>query len=171
MVNSRASDVLELLDKHVATGTEASYTFTPVGAINDTKYSYILVIVSLKQTAAFVTEMIVNASVGTTNHTTGRRFTGSGETDISIASAAHIQLLTVTGSADHVFGEVKIFCPSYGTSDIYTYSTFCSGAGNRQDMCTSQTTGTHAEITSIKIETSTSTWIAGSTFAVYGVKR
>ncbi len=168
MTNSRASRGMVVLDKHEATGTEASYTFTPDPAILNDKYSKILIIFDGKTTASLALELKINGSA--TGHywtmTENNQGTLTGST-ASNASEFPLADTSVITAATHLMGEISLYLSDIATAVVSIDSTI--GAGRHYNKMTGNIVT--STITEIKIQTSTSTWVAGTKIIIYGVVR
>jgi len=174
------SPLLVKLDDHTAGGVESSYTFTPGTALDFDTYSTIKVVVAGEATGAFALQMVLNGSATSTYNTGGETVTTAGaRTGVGDAATAQATILSTTciGAAGRDF-EVTIEFNEQGTS--YTgmtkhYPTWrsagqCGDAGIYEDRGGSKNTVMRT-LSSIKLQTSTSTWKQNTHIITYGVLR
>ncbi len=169
-----AVDNLKLLDTHEATGTESSYTFTPAAALSGDTYDLIIIYISGINTAALALELIINGIV-TGYYNDGQRTGGGTITALDENNLAHwviasATILDTTVDQFNIIVEIQIPDPSIvaGTEQFGMHSRAITSRQKTEIKSGSVIAGN--EITSIKIETSTSTWVLGTKINTYGVK-
>jgi len=162
---------LESIAQHTALGTEAIHTFDfsadPLDLVG--KYSAIVIIISGETTASLQLELKIN---GTTtlysiNGTQSDSGTISGIARQSQAQWAILETaLLDTGRRFMGHVMIKLTDP---TDDLCINGQMLAIGEGLYNFGGAQTTDT-TEINEIIIETSTSTWLAGTRFNVYGIR-
>ena len=169
-----------LLDDHVAGGTEATYTFTPGAAISSAAYSSINIVFKIALTAnTNPLNITINGSSNywyyanfnyqdsSTNSWTDSTRVGTGSATFELASS------TFTTASDGLVGTAEILWSNIGGGNEETVVK--SFASQTNPIMWEEHTGvnlnnTGGNISSITFSTST-TWVAGSEFMIYGVLR
>ena len=172
------STPLVVLDNHIASGAEASYTYTPGTALSFTTYSKIIVEIDMSATASFILQAVLNGVGGTVNYSWGERMAvAPSVTAITPASgAAELVLGTATliAAADNSFGgrfQIYSVLAAGGVGIIAGDSFLTEQVNANAEILAHKTDIDIDEISSIKLQTSTSTWKANSRITIYGVKR
>ncbi len=169
MTNSRARGRLDLLDHHLATGTEATYTYTKTLDMKVT-YREILIIITGKATAAFNLAIKLNAQ---TDYDYAQLMGDTTTASAALAAAqANVPLLTsaIIDGAVPFYQKLTIACND--ADDTLMCLSHGSAPHEGQEVKAFQAmAGSTTTITSIEILTSTSTWIAGTEISIYGLKR
>lgn len=163
----------EMLDNHLASGAESSYTFTPGTALSGDTYSEIIINYDLVPTAVFALQGVINAIGGGSNESWGTKTTTTAVSAINATAAAQIQLAStaICEGTRPVVGQLRLLLvQAHATRQCLGFSTFTSTAEIMEVMShvVDVTTDT---ITSIKTQTSTSTWTTNSRITTYGVRR
>lgn len=171
-LTTAASEVVEILDNHEASGAEASYTFTPSSALTTDDYSEIIVLMDFEATATFALEMILNG-VTSNYFSKGFRADGVALTNIAHNNQTEIQICSTTAATTNVpmFSKISIGMIDTDAGDLAGFSTTGQGTGALYENMFFSKQAVTAEITSIKMQTSTSTWKIGSKITTYGRKR
>jgi hypothetical protein len=169
-----------ILDDHVAGGTEATYTFTPGVAISSANYSSLKIVFKIALTAnTNPLNITINGSSNywyyanfnyqdsTTNSWTDSTRVGTGSATFELASS------TFTTASDGLVGTAEILWSNIGGGNEETVVK--SFASQTNPIMWEEHTGvnlnnTGGNISSITFSTST-TWVAGSEFMIYGVLR
>ena len=161
----------ELLDDHLAAGVESSYTFTPTVPLDIVDYSKFVVEISGDSSAAFDLRTVINGVGGTANNSIGGQFNAM--LGLNFANAPYWTVASsalITAASKTFVVTLDIMLTDSGTQDIQGLSRATSTTGLSQWLghliFTAATT-----LTSIKVQTSTSTWKAGSRITIYGVRR
>lgn len=166
-----STTVYEVLDNHVAAGAEASYTFTPTAALTFITFSKIVVELLLRPTgAAFTLGQVLNGVGAGLNSARGFYWTGSGIVNVMTGLQPYVEIANPTIFPSNTgFGTVQISSSPVDV-DLVTRSEFNSDGS---DECQFMSGGTYNvnTITSIRYQTSVSTWATGSRITIYGVLR
>jgi len=168
-----ASGKWTTIEDHEASTTEASFTFTIDPAIDFDDDSMIILVCDYEATAAFALEMTING-LAAGYHDDGYRIVGGAETLINVDAAALGIIATATLSVANntTAGLVEIMLGKAGIADAPVFlSRFVGGAGLGIEVMSHSVDDAEASINEVKIETSTSTWKAGSRFTLYKVAR
>ena len=161
------SSSYEVLDNHTASGTEASYTYTPGAALDFATYSKIIIEFMGSSTATFTLQLVLNGIVGTDNFARGFYVDGSAITHRNVGSTSSMELcLNTVNGAGNLFGTTEICSKVTALTCKSMYT--CSGTDSSQYMNGTSVGAT--TVTSIKLQTSTSTWTTGTRITIYGVK-
>ncbi len=159
-----------LLDHHVATGTEATYTYTPSVALDlKSIYREIYIIITGKATATFTLKVKLNAATNYDN-----AFISLDTTTVAGAvqvDETAIDLIPngILDGAMPFHSQISIFCNDAVDQLCLIARTVASHEGQYLQATDNQTSAT--AITAIEVLTSTSTWIAGTEITTYGIKR
>jgi len=165
----------ELLHNYEASVAEATHTFTPASALDFDTYSEIRVIFDGITTASLALELIVNGERGINDYIgTGKRFAITPTETLISENAPQWTLATTTmlsGVNNAFFGEITLGANSTGGANDLLINSRFNTVGISEEKTGGNQTDTIDEITSILIETSTSTWVIGTKMTVYGIKR
>lgn len=166
------NEKLEVLDNHEATGTESSHTLTK--ELSNDVYSKIIVVIDGEITATMDLEMVINSIEGTANYSRGSN--SNGITRVEISHASHDAMVicpseTLTSSDMQFGGKVEIYMNDVNKNDILAISDISDVANPRENHFACIVGDTDTTIHSIKIQTSTSTWKAGTKITIYGLRR
>ncbi len=173
MTNSRATGgKLQLLDEHVATGTEATYTYTPSPALNMlNKYAEIYVKINGLTTASLELRMKLNAKTDYNEQTLETKSTVLVGADIDANSSfVLLNANLITGaSAFESKASISLMTTSIATMTISSKGTVPNIGFFSSYGAVGVDTGN--TITSIEILTSTSTWATSTEILIYGLLR
>ncbi len=168
MTNSRASKSPILLDHHLATGTESTYTFTK-NLDMKLQYREITLIITGKATAALAMQLLINAA---TDYDFAQIEHDTTTGTFAIAAAA-----TELGLLGNVILDgakpfhLKVTIVLNDATDTYMIQSWASAPHEGQLLYTSEDQTSSTTITSLQIKASTSTWIAGTEITIYGLPR
>jgi len=169
-----APQQLELLDNHEAASAESTYTFTPGTALSVDDYSMIMVVIGMENTAAFALQAVINAIAGSNNSSDGFRSDGSTLTDITLAATTQLQIASTSifgGGTNQGFGVIEIYLDDSLSNDINVLSRIGNTGNGRMEYMNGWIVANATTITSITLQTSTSTWRAGGKITTYGLRR
>ncbi len=170
MPNYKSGNKYELLDNHLATGTESTYTYTPVTPLDmKTRYHELIILVRGKATAALTLNMLINAG---TNY--DQAFLDMDTTTVAGSIAVDLTVINLLGSSK-IDGAVSFNCKAAITlndaNDLFQI--IIQGGASHEGLgfraIEDQTSAT--TISTIQVVTSTSTWIAGTEITIYGIRR
>ncbi len=171
-MNYKARNKYRLLDDHEATGTEAIYTFTKTLTTDD--YSAIEIYITGLTSATLALEMVLNGSESTNNYSYGLYCTASAIATLAKTGADAMTLLSATSlsSTDPFTGKIIITLEDQDAAyNVSAYSVFQAANNNRSESMFHTNNQNLTSITSITIQTSTSTWTSGTRILIYGVQR
>ena len=168
-----------LLDDHVASTTENSYTYTPASALNmETTYSKVFVVWSLNECSATSgIRMNLNALASGQN-SDGIRFDGTAVTNLSGAGLVGVYLESNVVASVGYAGITEIVYNISGGGHTQTMRCYTRGSGDLGSwrvgtVWQGNLTGSGNTISSIKIDMVsliTDHWVAGSRIMTYGVE-
>ncbi len=164
---------MKLLDSHEATGTESSYTFTPATPFTNTEYSQIIVIITGRSTASLAIEMVINAL--TTKYYSEKVQISSGTlSGVSHANLSEWELcpttIITTSSMFSIRVEIHIPDASMTSEKLEGHVRATGQVQIIQQGGILNDNSNENDISSIKVQTSTSTWATGTTIHTYGLK-
>ncbi len=168
MTNSRATRGLILLDKHIAATTEASYIYNTL--IKSSQYSKIIIQIMGGTTAALEMQLIINSNENT-NYQYHKEVMLSGtKTDSETLTVASLPLAsTAILTAVTMFNTTaEIILNSLDESYIHYTAYSQSGIDSDFERYNGLTVEETGDLTEIEIQTSTSTWIAGTRILIWG---
>jgi len=159
-----------LLAKHKAVVAESTKTFN-LADILDSKFSEVKIIINGEMTASAALQLVLN-NLGTNYLQKGHRSVGGTITAINITTGAVLTVAStsvLTGSTTF-YSEVTIQKDeagvwSGGKTSTHGFSVGLEETGWNHDVATK------SKIETITLSTSASTWKAGTTIEIYGVKR
>ncbi len=172
MANYKNKGQLVLLDSHIATGTETSYTYTPPASLSHPTYTKLIIEYKMQCTAALKLQAKINADVtyweeGYT--IIAGTFAGYNNTNVAIIELAGTATI---GANIIVQGTMEIYLPSSTMANekiqTYSHTTTSKSAIQVNAMAIGIDS---AALTSLEILVSTSSWMAGSTIDIYGVRK
>jgi len=159
---------LELLDAHLAGGTETDYTFTPTTPLDmENTYSDIMVLINLvDRSATSDVGLVMNGLTAYARENWIKLASGTMTSGWNNGANTYIKIMA--GGALGVQGVLHLSCNA-------GHPTVISQCNQDHDiaywlMGYNYATG-HTTITSIKIELDTGTWDANSNITTYGLKR
>ena len=166
----------EYLTTYTAAQAEATYTYTPASALTFANYSAIIIEIDGEITAALSLRLRINGGVTAGNYKSQGMTTdgstvaalddGGSQTSYALASSS---LLNTAN--DQFLGQAEIRMGNTTTQRAVVFARICEPSGGTKTEITSGYIIGATEITSITILTSTSTWLTGTRFSIYGVKR
>jgi len=159
---------LKLLESYEATSAEASHTFTISEDFND--ISELLLIIDGTPTLDHALELILNTRT-TGYYVASRRIQSAVETFIDISNASEMQISSIelNGTNTTYAGRVMIHLGKGATSDLIMADFIMASIGQEVGRGYQNTDTT--SITSIKVQTSTSTWRVGTRMSLYKIQR
>ena len=163
---------LELLAFHEAATTESSYVYTPSASLNADDYSAWKVYFHGHTSDSLELRLRWNNLSNSEYQNIGIRYNGSAVTNITAGSntAMLVADATTIPIARQVWATAELYIndipgtKSFAQSKAYSYSQIT------QDMQCYHTSNA-AALSKIEVMTSTSTWVAGTKIAVYGVRK
>lgn len=163
---------MELLASHRATGTEATFDFTGLNIDLDAEYSELIVKFGGDCTATLALELTLNDDV------LGYRFDKLSQITTTLAGAAAANQASWIVASTTVIpaGRFTQFTAKIKFQGVNADSFFCqswvgaSPTGQEWISGDADIGGAGSTITSLAIDTSTSTWKAGTQIDLYGVK-
>ncbi len=168
MPNYKAANRMVLLDNHLATGTEADYTFTKDLDMK-TKYREILIIINGSATAAFILEMLISAH---TNYDFADLLQDVGVLGGSVGLDATQMTVLQAGVIDGAVPfHAKITIQLNDAVDKYEVQIQSGADHEGQEFINWRDETSETTISALKFQTSTSTWIAGTEISIYGIQR
>lgn len=173
-VSTPSVNVFQVLDNHIAAIAENTYTFTPAVPLTMAQYSVFIVEIVGRTTLALALQAQINGTA-VQNYSYGLRKTQTPlVTAISTAiNAANLSLLTagILIAGAEFSGQLRIIIPENGSNIIgsseFQESINIFGCESLQHVVNVAST----TLVSININTSASTWQAGTRITIYGVKR
>jgi len=160
----------ELLDEHVAAGTESTYTFTPAAPLTSDLFSEIRVYYEMDSSAALALEMKLN---GHTDYDWSKAFIrGAGVSGLTGLGTTEYELISATSvnGAQEFAGIARILQMDMAGGKMYIESYFSQARDCEVGGGSDETTDILG-IDTIETRTSTSTWAIGSKITTYGVKK
>lgn len=163
---------LSLLDSHVASGTESTYTYTPGTALTASDYSKFFIVIRGQMTLAFTLQLVLNGIV-TTYQTNGwRNANATTDTNDKVVNGTEYKIHDSSLGGTNADFEALIEIMINGIAS--NRPSFRSWCNDNTDLTNSRYWGTISgtavtTITSINIKASTSTWKAGTQIHTYGV--
>jgi len=161
-------DLIETYEASIAEGSK-TFTFTEITFDDD---SELVLVMDGAVTASLALEIAVNGDTTTNYFTDGRRISAGTETIIDINSAEFwtVASTSILGIANqNFFGNIRFMRSKALTLDRPNMISEFIGAGQEQVSC--QLTSVETGISSIEVNTSTSTWGIGTRFSLYRVRR
>jgi len=166
--------IYELLDTHIAVGTEATYTFTPADPLDNDTYSEIVSVLDGDITAILALQMKVNA-LATLYSVEKLTVVGGVITGVSQISTPQWELigtalLNIATRKFAVVTHLMIGDSAFSFPHVGGFYQAKADLGYVTGTLRQFTNG-EDDITSIEWKTSASTWTAGTTIDTYGVRR
>jgi len=165
-----AGGSLELLDVHTATGTESSYTFTQ--DLDKSNYSNFDIIFQGDATAELALLMQVNGSTSSNHHYTLIYSDGSSITDSWVEDSTSFPLISTNLNSTNphaLYASCQLRTNVVGEQYlIYTSFAHAYPQLRWEEYVGIDSGITTGDISSIKIFTSTSTWLSGTRISTYG---
>ncbi len=170
MTNSRASGGLLKVANYKASGTDADETFTFIPIFDPEKYSRIIIQMEGTATAALDILMQINSLTTNTYFEEGLSMTAGTVAGVNRNAQAQ-QIIHTAGGANAFSIELQIGVHETTDTSIFGNAQSHNLEGEiayRRSFYNSTATAT---ITTIKIYTSTSTWIAGTRITIWFQRR
>jgi len=166
---------MELLDHHIATGTESTYTFTPSTALDiQSTYAKIIVFFSGVNTASLAMQVKIDA-LTSYDYSKLLADTTTVSTALTTAAGAFEVIGTelIDGNSAFFAGALELWTlqSSGGTDRCMIRSVGWTAHEGNQICAGAPASGDTEEIASIEVLTSTSTWTANTEIFIYGVLR
>jgi len=166
--------IYELIDSHVAVGTESTYTFTPATAIDPDDVSAVIVRISGEASGAFNLELQINAETDTQYINDGFRLAAGVETILRAVTDSWILASTSVIDAANINFAADIELKIPDSADSFPFPLAFAKAYSRNGVAEWNAlllNKAHSEISAINIFTSASTWKAGTKIDTYQVLR
>lgn len=172
---AKEADGMVLLGKHTAEVAESSFTFDFADVDMFNKYSEVILKINGETNASLALEVVINGVGGTANFSLGYHANGSTLTNITNSGGTtemQIASTTLLSAIRKFTGNVRMFAGQSGTDTLLMESIITeNGRPSNEYMSHLLNSFTGGKLTSLKIQTSTSTWEIDTTFTVYGVKK
>jgi len=166
---------MELLDHHIATGTESSYTFTPSSALDiQSTYGKIIIFFSGVNTATLAMQVKID-SIASYDYSKLLADTSTVSTALTTGASTFEVIGTelIDGNSAFFSGclELWSFQTSGATDRCMIKSSGWTAHEGQQHTYGIPATGDTETIANIEVLTSTSTWTANTEIFIYGVLR
>jgi hypothetical protein len=158
-----------LLERTELNASAASVTFAN---IPQTGYTDLKIETSLRDTSTGVVRIVNLTLNGSTANFTGRNIQGNGSATGSFSQARRVLLSASSSSTANTFSNGSIYFPNYTSSTNKSFSADSVGENNATESYQSLDAGlwsNTAAITSIEITPDSGSFVAGSTFSLYGI--
>ena len=163
----------EVIETHIATGNESTFTFT-FPAIDFQSYSKLVLIIDGNLTASANLELKLN-SITTWYYTDGQRISNGTQTIINSGALSHFVIgsTSILNTSNVQFtGQIDILLSNSGGSGgrptIYSHVT---GSNAIYESISGNIASNVTSLTDVILETSTSTWKSGARMTLYKVAR
>ncbi len=166
------SGLLTAIESYEASSAEATHTFT-FTAIDFDDVSHLLLVIDGSTTAAQQLLLVFNADTSSLYYTDGTSTTGGAETLLDINAAASGEIFSASelyAANQYYLAYIIIGINKGATLDAPTAIINGSVYGRARQSIT-RLHADHADISSIEIKTSTSTWKIGTRMTLYKVAR
>ena len=167
-----SSSTLELLDIHIATGVESSYTFTPASPLLPADYQEFWVFIKGESTLAYDLQLILNGVTATYQYNGWRNSNGTSDINDKGVNAAEYKIYNgIMGGSNADFdGWIRIVVNGIAGSRPSFHSVYSNSNDLTHQRMWGTNSGTAATtLVTMKLETSTSTWKAGTSIRTYGI--
>ncbi len=168
MPNYKARGKKTLLDHHKATTTESSYTFTRSLDMKNI-YRSIEILITGAASAALAMELVINA--GTNFDHSNLIMDTSTLTGGLVVDATEIPILSAAILDDGEEFMIKLEIAYSGVTDKLILQSMATAPHEGLDFRSATAETVASIITSLKIQTSTSTWFAETEITIYGILR
>jgi hypothetical protein len=161
----------KLIDKTILTGTQATITFTGLGAYSS-DYTDLKMVWSVRAGADTAVDISFN---GTYSNRSRKSLFGDGSGATS-TSASNFYIYGGQGRTDwtaDTFSNCELYIPNYSSSNYKSFSADAVNENNSSTAYMSFTAGLWSDtaaITSIKIEPVAGSFVSGSSVYLYGIK-
>jgi len=165
-----ADPATQLIDSHIALGSESTYTFTPATAIAGADVAEVIVEINGDSDAAFNLLMELNNDASAQYFTDGRSIVGGVEGIIDINAATSGQLLgaSIGGGNDTFHVKTIIYVPDASiANDIIEWNTIGGSTLRIDERVHGLLSVVLNEINDFEWKTSASTWGVGTTIDTY----
>jgi len=163
---------LEILDNYVAPGAESGHTFTPGTPLSTVDYSKFIIEIDGRITAALALQLVINGLGGTLYDGTAWTSDGSAITPLPFANDSEAEIVGsgILSSANQSFaGTIEVYIAEANTRP-FIISRMTRDDGRSQFTCFHVDAIT-STIISLRLQTSTSTWLEDTKISIYGVNR
>ena len=161
-----------LIEAQTLSSSQASITLGSGGTIPQT-YTDLKILVSARHSTAEVSNDILVSFNGSTSNFTATRLYGSGSGTGSDTNARSMGTTVGASATASTFANNEIYIPNYTSSNYKSYSTEQVGENNATPAYAILIAGLWSDvaaITSITLTAGTGSFVAASTFYLYGIK-
>ncbi len=172
MPNYKARSNWQLIEEYIAPGAESNHVFT-FSAIDFKTISHLVLIFRGGSTAALAIKLQIEGDETSAYYQDGRSQIAGTEALIDLSAVDHVVLLSATlndAASRAVFIECKICVPPSGLQyPSFQINAQSSGASQGHELTDAQLAVQKTSITTLKVFTSTSTWLVNTHISLYKV--